>query len=117
MKTEFDEKVLEFWKLRNGNYIVRMKKNDGLDDVCDIKKALAAVLGAFILGNSRRIMSKFIIEINWFYKNNLYYTDTDSLYIEKKRKVLGNAKLVGEGFCWGKKDYKTGCFLWFTLSS
>ena len=75
------------------------------------------VLGAFILGNSRRIMSKFIIEINWFYKNNLYYTDTDSLYIEKKWKVLGNAKLVGEGLCQGKIDYKTGCISYGLLSA
>ena len=37
MKTEFDENVLEYWKITNGNYIVRMKKDDGLDDYCDIK--------------------------------------------------------------------------------
>ena len=26
MKTEFDENVLDYWKLPNGNYIVKMKK-------------------------------------------------------------------------------------------
>ena len=36
MKTEFDEKVLDYWKLPNGNYFVKMKKDDGLDDGCDI---------------------------------------------------------------------------------
>ena len=36
MKTEFDENVLDYWKLPNGNYIVKMKKDDGLDDDCDI---------------------------------------------------------------------------------
>ena len=30
MKTEFDENVLDYWKLTNGNYIVKMKKDDGL---------------------------------------------------------------------------------------
>ena len=84
MKTEFDENVLDYWRLPNGNYIVKMKKDDGLDDDCDVKNTLPAVLGAFILGNSRRIMNKFIREINGFYNNNIYYTDTDSLYIEKK---------------------------------
>ena len=84
MKTEFDENVLDFWKIPNGNYIVRMKKDDGLDDDCDIKNTFTAVLGAFILANSRRIMNNFIREINGFYDNNIYYTDTDSLYIEKK---------------------------------
>ena len=46
--TEIDENVLDYWKLSNGNYIVTMKKDDGLDDDCDIKNTLPAVLGAFI---------------------------------------------------------------------
>ena len=78
MKTDFDENVLEYWKLPNGIYIVKMKKDDGLDDDCDIKKTLPAVLGAFILSNSKRIMNNFITEINGFYKNSIYYGDTDS---------------------------------------
>ena len=84
MKTEFDENVLDYWKLPNSNYIVKMKKDDGLDEDCDIENTLPEVLAAFILANSRRIMNKFIREINGFYENNIYYTDTDSLYIEKK---------------------------------
>ena len=109
MKTEFDENVLDYWKLPNGNYIVKMKKDDGLDDDCDIKNTLLEVLGAFILRNSRRIMNKFIREINGFYINNIYYTDTDSLYIEKKYwDVLDKANLVGDNLCQGKNDYKTG---------
>ena len=53
MKTEFDENVSDYWKLPNEIYIVKMKKGDGLDDACDIKNTLPAVLGAFILANSR----------------------------------------------------------------
>ena len=109
MKTEFDENVLDYWKLPNGNYIVKMKKDDGLDDDCDIKNTLPAVLGAFILANSKRIMNNFIREINGFYNNSIYYGDTDSLYIEKKYwDVLDKANLVGEDLCQGKNDYKTG---------
>ena len=38
-----------------------------------------------------------------------YYTDTDSLYIEKIYwVVLDKADLEGEGLCQGKNDYKTG---------
>ena len=108
MKTEFDEDVLDYWKLPNGNYIVKMKKDDGSDDDCDIKNNLSAVLGAFILSNSKRIMNNFIREINGFY-NGIYYGDTDSLYIEKKYwNVLDKANLVGEVLCQGKNDYKTG---------
>ena len=106
MKTEFDENVLDYWRLPNGNYIVKMKKDDGLDDDdCDIKNTLPAVLGAFILSNSKRIMNNFIREINGFYNNSIYYTDCDSLYIKKKYwVVLHRANLLGEGLCQGKND-------------
>ena len=72
MKTEFDENVLDYWKIPNGNYIVKMKKDDGLDDDCDIKNNLPAVLGAFILSNSKRIMNNFIRLTNGFYNNSIY---------------------------------------------
>ena len=109
MKTEFDENVLDYWKLPNGNYIVKMKKDDGLDDDCDIKNTLPAVLGVFILSNSKRIMNNFIREINGFYNNSIYYGDTYSMYIEKKYwDVLDKANLVGEGLCQGKNDYNNG---------
>ena len=86
-----------------------MKKDDGLDDDCDIKNTLPAVLGAFILSNSKRIMNNFVREINGFYNNSINYGDTDSLYIEKKYwDVLDKANLVGDGLCQGKNDYKTG---------
>ena len=62
MKTEFDENVLDYWKLPNGNYIVKMKKDDGLDDDCDFENTLPSVFGAFILSNIKRIMNKFIRE-------------------------------------------------------
>ena len=109
MKTEFDENILDYWKLPNGNYIVKMKKDDGLDDDCDNKNTLPAVLGAFNLSNSKRIMNNFIREINGFYNNSIYYEDTDSLYIEKKYwDVLDKANLVGKNLCQGKDDYETG---------
>ena len=109
MKTEFDKNVLDYWKLPNGNYIVKMKKDNGLHDDCDFKNTLPAVLGAFILSNSKRFMNNFIREINGFYNNSIYYGDTDSLYIKKKYwDVLDEANLVGECLCQGKNDYKTG---------
>ena len=79
MKTEFDEDVLDYWKLPIGNYILKMKKDDGLDDDCDIKNTLSAHLGTFTLCNSKRIMNNSIREINEFYNNNIYYFDCDSL--------------------------------------
>ena len=84
MKTEFDENVLDYWILPNGKCIEKIGKDVRLDDDCDIKNTLPAHLGVFILSNSKRIMIDFIIEINGFFINSIYYGDSDSLYIEKK---------------------------------
>ena len=87
IKTEFDENVLDYSRLPKGNFVVEMRKSDGLDDDCDIIKTLTAVLGVYILSNSKRIMNNFTREINGFYNNSIYYGDTDTLYTQKK--ILG----------------------------
>ena len=95
--------------MSSGNYIVKVKKDDGLDDDCDIKNTLPAQLGAFILGIRKRKTNNFIREINGFYNNNLYYGDTDSLYIEKNFwDVLNKSNLNGDNLCRGENDYKSG---------
>ena len=83
METEYDENVLDYWKLPNGNYIVKLKKDDGLVAEKDVKNTLPITWGTFILSNSKRNMNIFIREINGFYNNSIYYGDTDSGYIEK----------------------------------
>ena len=61
MKTEDDNNVLDYWRLPNGKYIVKLKKDDGLDDDDnDVKNTLPAQLGAFILSNSKRITKIFV---------------------------------------------------------
>ena len=58
-------------------------------------------------------MKKFIREINGFYNNSIYYTDTHSLYREKRYwNVLDNAKSVGKNLCQGENEYISGgiCF-------
>ena len=83
METEYDDNVLDNRKLPNGYYIVKLKKDDGLDGDNDVKKTLPFQLGAFMLSNSKRILNKFIRDINEFYNNSINYGDTDSLYIKK----------------------------------
>ena len=79
METEYDENVLDYWKLPNGNYIVKLKEDDGLDGDNDVENTLPSHLGAFTLSYSKQIMNNFVREINGFYNNSLYYGDTDSL--------------------------------------
>ena len=73
METEYDENVLDYWKLPNGNYIVKLKKDDGLDGDNDVKNTLPRHLGAFILSNSKRIMNNYIREVNGFYNNSILW--------------------------------------------
>ena len=104
MQTEYDENELVYRKLPNGNYLVKLKNDDGLDGDNDVKNTLPSYLGAFILSNSKRMMISFIKQVNGFYNNSLYYGDTDSLYKEKKYwVVLDEANLVGKKLCQGKK--------------
>ena len=52
-------------------------------------------------------MNNFIHAIDGFYTNDVYYTDTDSLYIESKDwEKLDKAGLVGKNLLQGKNDYK-----------
>ena len=70
-------------------------------------------LGAFVSSNSKRIMNNFIHAINGFYTNDVYYTDTDSLYIENKHwDKLKNLGLVGKNLLQGKNDYGDGGILY-----
>ena len=75
MKTESDENVLEFWKIPSENSIVKMRKDNRLDDGCEIKITLPAQLGGFNLSNRKRVMNNFIREINGFYNKSTYYRD------------------------------------------
>ena len=58
--------------------------DEGVDNEIEDKNTMPSQLGSFILSNSKRIMNNFIRIIDGFKTNNVYYQDTDSLYIEKK---------------------------------
>ena len=84
IQTEYDDSVLDYWKLRNGIFSVKRKKDDGLNGDNDVKNTLPSQFGGFKLSNYRRFVNNFIREINGFYCNSIYYGDTDSKYFEKK---------------------------------
>ena len=88
IEIEYDDNVLDYWKIPIGNYIVKFKKDDGLDGDNDVKNALPSPLGAFLSRNGKRIMKKFMREVNGFYNNSIYYGDTDSLFIEEKSECV-----------------------------
>ena len=54
-------------------------------------------------------MNNFIRKIDGFYNNNIYLSDTDSLFVENKYwDLLDKTELVREETCQNKNDYKTG---------
>ena len=109
METEYDERVLDYQKINYGNYIVKLKDDEELEDNVKKVNTMPLHLGAFVLSNSKRIMNNFIHAINGFYTNDVYYTDTDSLYIESKHwDKLKEKHLVGKERGQGKNDYKDG---------
>ena len=115
MMTEYDERVLDYQKINYGNYIVRMKDDEGLEDEVKKVNTMPLRFGSFVLSNSKRIMNNFIHAFDGFYTNDVYYTDTDSLYIENKHwNKLDKSGLVGNNRLQGKNDYKEGG-IWYGL--
>ena len=109
MMTEYDERVKDYWKTSGNNYIVKMIDDAGLEYEVKKLNTMPLHLGAFVLSNRKRIMNNFIHATNGFYTNDVYYGDTDRLYIGNKHwDKLDKAGLVGKNLLQGKKDYKEG---------
>ena len=77
MQTEYDERVKDYWKLKDINYIVKMIVDAGLENEVKKLNTMPLHLGAFVLSNSRRNMDNVVHAIEGFYTNDVYYTDTD----------------------------------------
>ena len=107
MMSEYDERVRDYWKISGINWIVKMIDEPGLEDEFKKINTMPLHLGAFVLSNSKSIMNQFIHALNGFFTNDVYYTDTDSLYIGKKHwDKLDKAGFVGKNLLHGKNDYK-----------
>ena len=105
MQTEYDERVLDYQRIKYGNFIVKTKDDAGLEDEVKKVNTMPLHLGAFVLSNSKRITNNFLHAIGRFYANDVFYTDTDSLYIENKHwDKIDKAGLVGENRLQGKND-------------
>ena len=118
MRENFDDRVKEWFPLKNGNLIVKLEDDEGVDDFDKAKSinTMPSHFGSYILSHSKRLMNSVIKQIDGFYNNNIYYTDTDSLYIHKKHwSTLVEKGFVGKSLGLGKNDYgNSGIFYaWF----
>ena len=109
MQSDYDERLEDYWKISGINNIVKMIDDAGLEDEVKKLNTMPLHLGAFVLSNSKRFLNNFKQSIIGFYTNDVYYTDTDLLYIENKHwDKLDKAGLVGKNLLQGKNDYKDG---------
>ena len=118
MREIFDDRIKEWFPLKNGNFIAKLEDDEGVDDYDKAKSinTMPSHFGSFILSHSKRLMDDVIKQIDGFYNNSFYYTDTDSLYIHKKYWSTLVAKgFVGKSLGLGKNDYgDSGIFYaWF----
>ena len=85
MRENFDDRVKEWFSFRNGNSVVKLEDDEGVD-VNDKAKSMNTIPFHFkcFLLHSKRLMNDVIEQIGGFYGISIHYTDTDSLYIYKE---------------------------------
>lgn len=110
----------EYYPGKNSRVLARFVPNqDRADTYKKTNKKLRQVqvpyptiIGVYILAHSRRVMNNFIHAINGFKEPKVYYSDTDSLFIEQdsldKLKELG---YYGKDFGQGKNDLSKNIYL------
>ncbi|ESP03444.1 hypothetical protein LOTGIDRAFT_171384 [Lottia gigantea] len=112
LKANFDSHVINYEKVNDSQYIVEINEEEKEFDCTPPKstRLTPSHLGSFVLSHSEKIINNFIRVIDGFYKPEIYYTDTDSLYISSSNwDKLNDAGLVSENdYCKGKNDYGNG---------
>ena len=90
MRENLDDRVKEWFPLKNGNIIVKLQDDGGIDyfDKAKSVNTMPSHFGSSILSQSKRLMNDGIWQIGGFYNITIYYTDTDSLYIHKNTGLL-----------------------------
>ena len=118
MRENFDDRVKEWFPLKNGNLIVKLEDDESVDDFDEAKSVntMPSHFGSFILSHSKRLVNEVFHLIDGFYSNCIYYGDTNSGYLHKKHwSTLVDKGFVGKSLGLGKIDYgNSGIFFsWF----
>ncbi|ESO82642.1 hypothetical protein LOTGIDRAFT_155656 [Lottia gigantea] len=110
LKANYDSHVKSYEKVNDSQYIVEINEEEKEFIPPKSTRLTPSHLGSFVLSHSKKIMNNFIRVIDGSYKPEIYYTDTDSLYISSSNwDKLNEAGLVSENdYCKGKNDYGDG---------
>ena len=77
MMSEYDEKVIDYWKMSHCNYIVRKIDEIELKDEVEKVNTMPSHSGVFVLSKNKRNMNNLNHALNGFHINDLHYTDVD----------------------------------------
>ena len=118
MEKNVDHRVREWFPLKNGNLIVKLENDEGVDDYDKAKSinTMPSDFGSYILSHSKRLLNEVIIQIGGFHNDTIYYGATDSMYAHKQYwSDLVDNGFVGKPLGLGKNDYgNSGIFYaWF----
>ena len=71
MRENFDDRVRELFPLKNGNLIVKLEDDEGVDDYDKAKSinTMPSHFGSYILSHSKRLMNDVFREIDGFYSD------------------------------------------------
>ena len=108
MREKLDVRIKERFPLKNGNLIVKLEDYEGVDNYDRAKSVntMPSHFVSYILSHNNWLMNDVIRQIDGFYKNSIYYTDTNSLYVHKKYwSDLVDNGFVGKTLCLGKNNY------------
>ena len=107
MVENFDDRVKEWFPLKNGNLIVKLEDDEGADDYDEAKSinAMPSHFGSCILSHSKRLMNEVINQIGGF-TIIVFTTGTRIVCIQKKCwDDLVDKRFVGKILGLGKIDY------------
>ena len=107
MKTENDDRFIEWFPFKNINIMVEKTDNEGVDDNGYSKKinSQPCHLGAFIISHSKRLMNDVLIALDVFKNHKIYYSDTDSGYFHKNDyNILREKSLIGKELFQSEND-------------
>ena len=111
MKNEYDESVIEWFPLKNGNIKVKMKDKESVDDEGISKNVIsqACHVGFLKISHSKRVMNEVILALDGFRISKRYYGDNDSVYIHNDvYEILKTVDLNGKNIYQSKNDYGKG---------
>ena len=108
MRTEYDDRFKNYFRLENGNNLINIQDHESVDDNGKSKKIKSQPFqfGSMILSHSKRLKDDVILALDGFKNDKIYYGDTDIVYIHKNDyNTLIEKRLIGKDLFQSKNDY------------